>query len=510
MEEKSVADRSCGPENCDGGACGYEPDRRIGVLLVHGMGEQDPGEHAERVVRSLVASWAGNYEVRQTMVRSSATCEDGRDAVPDRSPNSAQIVVRVEGKGDDKETVDVHFHEVWWADLGQRVGFFNWIRFLLWIVRTPFLLCRKRTDRYAEAEWKKRAEEAGLKELSPRSGWAVVGQFFVLAFFSALALMTAFSWGVLRRFLQRFAPSPVVLLQYFGDVQAYQEDPRVDTGSGRDMALPPRVSIRRRMVQEMVAMAERRFDKWYVMAHSLGSVVAFNGLTEPDYILANYLQKEHWRRLDDRLRTTWKTSDTNAMWPRRPTWLKTRDAVSREQLFKNLGGLVTYGCPLHLFVDLWPHVVPTNRTEAFQSDFKWINVYSPFDPMSGSLRVFADPGAEQDGALRPSSFRYTGCRAALLAHVGYLKRRAKERDLGSALGKWWLRGEEFALPGDSYWRGWAVSVLELVLLSVVLCSAFSAELVAVVRLVGEVLDTLLLGWTEECCRVAARVVGLVR
>ena len=505
MEKESLADRSCGPENCDGGSCTDAPDRTIGVLLVHGMGEQERGEHTEKVVRSLVASWTGDYEVRETMVRSPATFEVEPDAVPDGSLNSAQIVVRVERKGDHREIVDVHFHEVWWADLGLRVGFSNWARFLLWILRTPFLLCRKRADRYADADWKQRAKDAGLEDLSPRSASAAVGQFFVLVFFSALALMTVFSWGLLRRLLRRFAPSPVVLLQYLGDVQAYQEDARVDTGSGRDMALPPRVPIRRRMVQEMVAMAERGFDRWYVMAHSLGSVVAFNGLTEPDYILPDYLQHEHWQRLDGRFRTTWRSSDTKAMWPRRPTWLSTKDAVSREELFRNLGGLITYGCPLHLFVDLWPHIVPTNRKEVFENDFKWINVYSPFDPMSGSLRVFADPGAEQDGALRPSSFRYTGCRAALLAHVGYLKRRAKERDLGSALGKWWLRGEEFALPGDSYWRGWAVSVLELVLLSVVLCSAFSAELVVVVRLVGEVLDPLLLDRIEECCPGVARL-----
>ena len=362
MAEEAVADRNCNSAGCGENAGGGAPDRKIGLLLVHGMGEQSRGEHAEKVVRSLVASWGKTYDIRQTTVRSSPAPEPGDDVVPDVCPDSAPITVRVVVDGDERETVDVHFHEVWWADLGQRPGFLSWLRFLWWVVCTPFSLCKRNRRKYAESKWWGRGKRAGLARLaSPRSGLLFAGQFFVLLFFAVLALMSVFTWGALRRLLQSFAPSPVVLLQYFGDVQVYREGPRVDTGSGLDMAIPPRFSIRRRMITEMVAMAEREYDRWYVMAHSLGSVVAFNGLVEPDYILPNYLQEKHWRRLDARFKTTWKDPDTNEMWPRRPTWLEPEHALSRQQLFGRLGGFVTYGCPLHLFVDLWRHVVPINR-----------------------------------------------------------------------------------------------------------------------------------------------------
>ena len=371
------------------------PDRRIGVLLVHGMGEQDPGGHAEKVARRLVESWEKECDVRQTWVGPPPEGEPPGDAAPSESPNAARVIVRVVVNGERSEKIDVHFHEAWWADLGQRLGFMNWLRFFGWLCRAPFTVFKGKKDRYDETRWMKRAKAAGMVRLrSPRSGFRRLWQFLVLCLFSLLALATVFSWGALRRVLQRFAPSPVLLLQYFGDVQAYQEGARVDTGTGSDMTLPPRVPIRRRMVEEMVAMTERGYDRWYVMAHSLGSVVAVNGLMEPDYLLPNYLQQEHWDRLDGRFKTVWSDPDTKDMRPRRPTWLKPQDAMAREELFRNLGGLVTYGCPLHLFVDLWSHIVLVNRRSDFPKGCEWINLYSPFDPVSGELRAFTQANEE--------------------------------------------------------------------------------------------------------------------
>lgn len=43
---------------------------------------------------------------------------------------------------------------------------------------------------------------------------------------------------------------------------------------------PPRAAIRRRMVPTMVDVAAAGYDRWYILAHSLGSVVAWNGLME--------------------------------------------------------------------------------------------------------------------------------------------------------------------------------------------------------------------------------------
>ncbi len=512
MTDPVAPDPEAGPTACETCSACALPDRRIGVLLVHGMGEQNPGDHAEKVVRSLIASWAGDYEVRQVWQRA-RTCPgcgrcldtaeqsgDGVGAKPSASREGPQIIARVQVGGGRNETVDLHLHEVWWADLGQRTGLRNWGRFTWWVVRAPFLVFRAGTGRFDEKRWMKRGEAAGLVRVaSLRSGLGRLPQFLVLFCFSILALITGLTWGLLRRLLHGFAPSPVVLLQSFGDVQIYTEGARTDTGSGTDMGLPPRVPIRRRMVQEMVAMAERDYNRWYVMAHSLGSVVAFNGLMEPDYLLPNYLEEEHWDRLDERFKTEREDDDTEKMRPRRSAWLGSKDALSRKELFRGLGGLVTYGSPLHLFVDLWPHIVMLNKNDVFVEGFRWINVCSPFDPISGALRAFCRSEDAAKARLQPQSFRFSGNRWAFIAHGAYLKTRRARRDVAHYLGKWWLRQEDFATPAGGQWGSWFVAFSQILLASALLLVACSVEGVAAGGLARRLWDALLVGWAEMCC-----------
>ena len=139
--------RPAASEDCS--AC-VPPDRTLGVLLVHGMGEQKPGDHVEKVVRSLVASWSADYEVRRVYQEPVAcpTCRrppgtaaqegDGVGAEARAAKDGPQIIARVQVGGGQNETVDLHFHEVWWADLGVRTGLWNWCRFLGWVLRAPF------------------------------------------------------------------------------------------------------------------------------------------------------------------------------------------------------------------------------------------------------------------------------------------------------------------------------------------------------------------------------------
>lgn len=505
-----------GPADKDAGTGGDEDcttraaaDRNLGVLLVHGMGEQKPGDHVEKVVRSLVASWGADYEVRE--VCQEPECRRPADpAGPDgtgdgtevrAAEDSPRIVVRVLVGGNQNETVDLHFHEVWWADLGVRTGLRNWGRFLWWVVRAPFRRLRAGTGEFDDTRWMNRARSGGLVELeSPRSGMRGLLQFFVLCCFSGLAILVACTWGLLRRVLRGFAPSPVALLQSFGDVQIYTEGARADTGSGPDMGLPPRVPIRRRMVQKMVAMAECGcYDRWYVMAHSLGSVVAFNGLMEPDYILPNYLEKAQWDRLHKRFKTQRRDNDTEKMRPRRPAWLKPTDALSRQELFGGLGGLVTYGSPLHLFVDLWPHIVLLNKNDVFAKDFRWLNVCSPFDPISGALRAIRGNDEGADAKLRPEVLRFSGNRWVFIAHGAYLKGRRARQDVGHYLGKWWLRREDFSFPRGVQWPAWLVALSQILLASAGLVVLFLGEALAVVTSVRRLWDALLVGLAEMCC-----------
>ncbi len=511
MTDPGAADKDGGTVGGVDGNAFASARRELGVLLVHGMGEQKPGAHVEKVVRSLIASWGTDYEVRDVCQEPerprpadpAAGQKGDRDGTEARAAEGGRrIVVRVQVGGNQNETVDLHFHEVWWADLGVRTGLRYWGRFLWWVVRAPFLRFRARTGRFDNRLWRNRARNGGLVELeSPRSGMRRLPQFFVLGCFSSLAILVAFTWGLLRRLLRGFAPSPVVLLESFGDVQIYTEGARADTGSGPDMGLPSRVPISRRMVQKMVSMAERDYDQWYVMAHSLGSVVAFNGLMEPDYVLPNYLEEGHWDQLDPRFKTQREDDDTENMWPRRPDWLEPTDALSREELFRDLGGFVTYGSPLHVFVDLWPHMVMLNKNDVFAKGFRWLNVCSPFDPISGALRAIRGNEAAAKAKLRPEVFRFSGNRWAFIAHGAYLKARSARRDVGHYLGKWWLRREDFTTPKGVQWPAWLGASLQILLASTGLVALFLGEALAVVTSVRGLLDALLFGVAELCCIV---------
>ena len=482
--------------------------RKLGVLLVHGMGEQKPGDHVEKVVRSLVASWGADYEVRE--VHQEPECRrpadtagqnGGGDGTGARAAEDVpRIIVRVQVGGGGSETVELHFHEVWWADLGARTGLRNWGRFLWWVVRAPLRRFQAGTERFRNELWWKRARDAGLVALeSSRSRLRGFPQFLVLCCFSGLAIVVVFTWGLLRRLLRGSAPSPVVLLQSFGDVQIYTEGARPDTGSGPDMGLPPRVPIRRRMVQQLVSMAERDYDQWYVMAHSLGSVVAFNGLMEPDYVLPNYLEKEHWSRVDPRFKTQREDDDTEKMRPRRSEWLEPTDALSREELFRDLGGFVTYGSPLHVFVDLWPHIVMLNKNDVFANGFRWLNVCSPFDPISGALGAIRRDEAAANAKLRPEVLRFSGNRWAFIAHGAYLKARSARRDVGHYLGKWWLRQEGFTTPKGVQWPSWLVAFSQILVALAGLVVLFLGEVLAVVTSVRRLWDALLVGLADMCC-----------
>lgn len=60
MTDPGAADKDAGTDGDEDCTTRASADRNLGVLLVHGMGEQKPGDHVEKVVRSLVASWGAD------------------------------------------------------------------------------------------------------------------------------------------------------------------------------------------------------------------------------------------------------------------------------------------------------------------------------------------------------------------------------------------------------------------------------------------------------------------
>src|SRR6266705_3336939 len=104
---------------------------RIGIIFVHGIGEQKRYEHLDGEVRDIIRA----LEVKGC--RATVDLRDGRDAAFlgeqntwQSDPNNAPVRVLVRALGEpDKH---LFLHEVWWADvnepysLGKQVRFWGW------------------------------------------------------------------------------------------------------------------------------------------------------------------------------------------------------------------------------------------------------------------------------------------------------------------------------------------------------------------------------------------------
>jgi hypothetical protein len=174
----------------------------------------------------------------------------------------------------------------------------------------------------------------------------------------------------------------------------------------------------------MVDVATAGYHRWYILAHSLGTVVAWNGLMETAEALPNYLDQEKWNdpQIKPLQAASAKPFNVNAMMPSRPVWLDRREIINRDALFAAFGGILTYGSPLERFCALWSNMVPINKHEdPFPSGAEWINVYDPTDPVGTWISDFDPTGNPRPGhtMLKPHNFPCRSSPMLLFSHICY-------------------------------------------------------------------------------------------
>jgi hypothetical protein len=418
----------------------------IGLLLVHGIGEQKRLEHLRETANEI----ASYVESTADLVRLS---------VSDLSATAGTIVIDAEFLDSGKTRhVRLNCREVWWADLGASGGLGAQVAFWFWgLGQWAAEIHFKGRKLSNTSELMSLPHFAGDTPNQPPGRRHRALSRIDLFFAGVLALLTLVTWSLVKRvssFVAGKIPDTSLIFLFLGDVKAYQQPGGPGRGSTADPNRPRRATIRRRMVTEMTRMAAQRYDRWYILAHSLGSALAFNGLQETELALPNYLEQTQWLDLPDWLKTTApylppkaKASVTNMM-PRRPPWLDDRDGISREAMFDRFSGIVTYGSPLDKFAALWPRMVCLNKQRAvFQDRCEWLNLYDPTDPVGASLDGFGSR-KHSDGSkisLVPKNF---GCRSSkifLLSHIRYLNpRRQRKHPMAQALVDALLRDEQLA------------------------------------------------------------------
>lgn len=196
------------------------PSQRTGVVLVHGIGDQSRREFLDRVTSGLLP--------------------------------------RIRAVGRARATVC--FYEVYWADLDREISARERVRYNVWLMCT---LWRPLLNRAARGSGR-----------IPRLGVALLQLPVVVFGFAhwlvtvSLDLMTVSRQERLRAYGARWRRS---LFEYAGDVALYVS-PRKCGGRTRRDAILDRF-------ERAVRRAADDCDRVHVVGHSLGSVIAYEGLT---------------------------------------------------------------------------------------------------------------------------------------------------------------------------------------------------------------------------------------
>lgn len=415
---------------------------RIGIVLVHGVGEQKRFEHLSAETLQIVCALQNKPGVSEVSVQPRTT-QDSPYAAEQQTwlaENGAPL--RIDFIQDNaRKTLFVH--EVWWADLDTKTTLMEQIRFWFWALgRWGFLPYDvSKLDGFRKMEIPKFPDnEESQRNFTTRLRLWFLGFSFLLAMATLFPLTY-----LLRRFGLRI-PGPDIFYQYLGDVKLYQDFLREGQGDLTDVGDPPRTPIRRRMVRSLIDAYFAHYDRWYVLAHSLGTVLAWNGLMETGHCLPNYLDEATWKKCLD-LGDGLTGSDKNAgpvtnMRPRRPVWIEDDGAIiHRKKLFSKLCGFVTYGSPLDKFAYMWSAIVPINKDKGvFDQRFEWVNVYDHTDPVAAELKAY--DGYNGVGSS-PENLCYKASPILLLSHIKYLIFKKDKPDcMVNQLTDWLLNADK--------------------------------------------------------------------
>lgn len=369
--------------------------KRIGLLFVHGIGEQRRFEHLTATARDFAELIKQQTATSVSLVDRTEIWNESADRPVPGPCASTPLSIHLRGE----LNIDLECHEVWWADLGARKSFLEGLQFWAWGLgqwAAPILRELDPTgvddaSRPRPLTRLPRTIKCILEEIGIRARLLLAG---------LCAVFTFFSWSLLKQLANVFGktPSPTLIYQYLGDIRTYERRAEPNKSIPSDPGQPRRVAIRRRMVTQMVAIATRGYDHWFICAHSLGSVVAYNGLTELGHTLPNYLDERSWKALPAELKEDGDVilrdpSELHQMMPARPPWLAPDDVINREALFAGLGGFLTYGSPLDKFAAIWPRIVATaddrlSECSPFPQHCSWVNLHNPTDPVSGQIDAY--------------------------------------------------------------------------------------------------------------------------
>ena len=438
---------------------------RVGVVMVHGIGEQRRFEHVDGQVRDIINALGKRPGTRVTTEIIPAP--GGAFHATADSWNS-KVSVRIYVQEGSDAPVEIDFHEVWWADVNEPYSLMKQVRFWVWSL-SVWLYPGKSVSTLPSADT---MEAPQLSHSVAQSLWNRV-RLFGVGFVAVLAAASIGLVTFLAERILKIQPPDIVrtFVNYVAGVKLYNQRHRMGAGIPSQqqdfldsVGEPPRVSIRRRMIRALLTMRMQGYDRWYVVAHSLGTVVAFNGLMESAYAWPGYLDRETWESavasrppLAGPASARWPSPPPGETSPKRPVWVGPREVAYRSQIFSAFRGILTFGSPLEKFAAIWPARVSINKEFAFGEATEWINVMDPTDPVSGVLKAF---NVSKERCPMPRNLGFAAGPVLLLSHLKYLRAAKSGKGVADGLAEWLVNGSsaQFGVGPDWFVPGKARSV----------------------------------------------------
>lgn len=432
----------------------------VGMIVVHGIGEQKRGDHLEEVVRPFVEG-LGDDDHNRSGKRVVVWPPEVGDA-----PAKVRIDVGWE-EGGRSHLTKIIVHEVHWADINEPNSLGKGLRFWVWGLSA--WLTPGKFDIGRDGVFHRTMATPIFPDRDPTKQLMFrdrVQLFFVgWLFLLAAPIIVVADFFAKRVFNTTLPASLQTIVSYVSAVKLYTQERRAGPGLLDSCNQPPRFTIRRRMAAAMVEAATAGYDRWFIVAHSQGTVVAFNGLMASGRVWPNYLDAAALAALcRERMAGPWRDerdgpalaavlADRSFAPPIPPARGEDDSVVYRERLLDRFRGLLTYGSPLDKFAAIWPPTVALNRqTRVFPDGSEWVNVWDPTDPVGGALDAFDPDQVNRDGPppgwvgpgsgqiLRPINIPCRASGAFLASHLAYLRGFGGGTQLLSAWAADWIMG----------------------------------------------------------------------
>lgn len=426
-------------------------DERIGLILVHGIGEQKPGDHLEGVVKPLADALQG--EGHRITIDTKNTGDTDNTGSADTILWLRTATKGAAGQSPATKLLQIDVREVHWADINEPSSIGKGIRFWLWglsawripkkqPITAKSYLSTLRPPAFADDTgkgWRFRRVQLPLL----LTGWI---------FMAAAPVIVAIEFIGDKLFKAKLPASLTTIVNYVSAVKLYSQPRRHGKGKLAMATEPPRYAIRRRMVQAIADTALGDYDRWFVLGHSQGTVVAFNGLMANTPSLTAYvedatLERLHGKGMAGRHRLELDGIEPSVIFsdktfrpaiPARRQLDQNYINIYRDKLFEKFRGFISYGSPLDKFAAIWPPTVSINiQKAAFPPAAKWLNIFDPTDPVAAKLDAFGDSKTAQHGEFAPTNIAYSASPLLLVSHVRYLtKAGGKPSQLAKAIGQW--------------------------------------------------------------------------